>query len=45
MSITLKLDARIDATKIYSLELLDREFVDQEFNKLHDQDRMQLYCQ
>ena len=45
MSITLKLDARIDATKIYSLEFLDREFVDQEFNKLHDQDRMQFITQ
>ena len=45
ISIILKFDVKIDAIKIYSLELVDREFMNQEFNKLHDQDRMQFITQ
>ena len=41
MPITLKPDAKIDAAKVYPLGPADREFVDKEFNKLHDQGRME----
>jgi hypothetical protein len=40
MSITLKLDARIETTKVYSMSSSERELIDETFNKLHEQDKM-----
>ena len=45
MPITLKPDAKIDAAKVYPLKPADREFLDKEFNKLHDQGRMEYTSQ
>jgi hypothetical protein len=40
MSITLKFDARIETTKIYSMKSSERKLIDKTFNKLHEQDKM-----
>ena len=40
MSITLKLNVKINAAKVYLLKLVDREFLNKKFNKFHDQSRM-----
>ena len=45
MSITLKSDVKIDAAKVYFLKFVDREFLDKEFNKLYDQNRMKYTLQ
>ena len=45
MFITLKLNAKVDVAKIYSLNFVDREFVDKKFNKFHDQKRMKFIKQ
>lgn len=46
MPITLKPDVlKVDAVKVYPLGPADREFVDKEFNKLHEQERMQYTTQ
>ena len=45
MLITLKSNAKIEATKIYLFEFENREFVDKEFDKLHDQERMKFSFQ
>ena len=45
MFITLKSNAKVDVVKIYLLNFADREFVDKEFNKFHDQRRMKFIKQ
>jgi hypothetical protein len=40
MSITLKLDAKIETTKVYSMSSNERDLIDETFDKLHDQDKM-----
>ena len=45
MSIILKSEIKIDVAKIYSLDSADREFLDQKFNKLYNQDRIQFIIQ
>lgn len=46
MPITLKPDVlKVDAVKMYPLGPADREFVNKEFNKLHEQERMQYTTQ
>ena len=42
MSITIKSNAKIEASKIYSLEFFDRALIDEIFDKLHAQDRMNI---
>jgi len=41
MPIILKLEIKIDVTKVYFLDSTNKEFLNQEFNKLHDQDCIQ----
>ena len=41
MPINIKEGAKVEASKVYPLGPSDREFVDNEFNKLHSQGRMQ----
>ena len=41
MSITLKSDAKIAAAKMYSLNSKEKQIVNQKFDKLHSQNRMQ----
>ena len=45
MPITLKPDATVDPAKVYPLGPVDREFLDQEFDKLHAQGRMEYTTQ
>ena len=45
MLINLKSNAKIEVVKIYSLESSDRKFVDEIFDKLHEQDRMKFNSQ
>ncbi len=40
MSITLKLDARIETTKVYSMNSNEKKLIDETFNKLHEQNKM-----
>jgi hypothetical protein len=40
MSITLKLDVKIETTKVYSMSSNERDLIDETFDKLHDQDKM-----
>ena len=41
MSIDLKQNAKIATTRIYSIESKEKEIIDQKFDKLHAQKRMQ----
>ncbi len=45
ISIILKSKIKIDATKVYLLDSADKEFLDQKFNKLYNQERMQFITQ
>lgn len=45
MPITLKPDAKIEAAKVYPLGLTDRQLVDDTFDKLHEQGRMEYTSQ
>ena len=43
MSIDLKQNAKIAVTRVYSIELKEKEIIDQKFDKLHAQKRMQYF--
>ena len=43
MSINLKQNAKIAAIKIYSIESKKKKIIDQKFDKLHAQERMQYF--
>ena len=45
MLINLKSNVKIEAIKVYSLKFNDRKFVDEIFDKLHEQDRMKFNSQ
>ena len=45
MSIELKLDAKIETTKIYLFDFANRKLVDKTFDKLHAQNRMKYISQ
>ncbi len=40
MFITLKFEAKIEAAKVYSMRLRDKKFIDEIFDKLHNQKKM-----
>ncbi len=40
MSITLKLDVKIEIAKMYSMKSKKRKLIDETFDKLHDQEKM-----
>ena len=45
MLINFKSNAKIEIVKIYSLKFSDRKFVDEVFDKLHEQSRMKFSSQ
>ena len=45
MSINLKSDAKISVAKVYSLKFKEKTLIDQKFDKLHAQKRMQYFFQ
>ena len=40
MSINLKADAILKSARVYSVNQLDKDFINETFNKLHEQSKM-----